>query len=652
MKPTLLIAMTSALILSSCGSKDSQVQPSAAAPVSDSRASAGTVIENSGKNGEWIVEEKTSRDGEVTFRTESLPADRVEEFRKREYRATQLQQVPIDPSFNALLFKVDDAKTKKAVYIAPKLYAYAGKEANKTEPLINDDKGEMTLFFPIILIDGLSDKIESPNRENALITLPENLLVKKKDDLIKFLNKLYAGDGEQNLAALPGCPKEIVLTVAGRRFPIDRDLYLTSDYCHYNKPFTISITLPKSEAMWLLEEGLYSGAAKVSAIFETRVPYVVTKLKIEMNKQKIFEDLSIKLKLNFPYAESEITTEIQKIVKEQAAKISIQGDLNEHLNAIIAQAIDHFFEKMPADPKKEDMSCGNKPVCFKLAYKKQNYDDNFSVEWTHTTNVLSGQNILTETILSSLFDDSVSVLNVKNDGTKKTTGITVYNGAKIDLKLTSLLVDKAIQDVKKERKDNNVVIGETKVPCLMAGGGEGGGGNPGREGIGGGHREGPCTTTQKIYQNQWTEIFTYDVKPVTESILENPIGKAEEVLNNIGFEFQWNEGGKTVSQKCPANLFQRHGDGRKFLITIENVPGCTVFTKNSVNRPIMALYNASQSKAEGIKKGFRTVNWQNQVTADTLRDIDYTLNSVFDAFIMRRGAIRSDPSSKPGVRLL
>jgi hypothetical protein len=641
MKTKLLIAMSSALLLSSCGNKDSQV-PALAAPVVNSGSNAGTIIENKEKNGEWIVEEKSSRDGDVSFRSESLPADRVEEYSRREYRATQLKQVPVDPGYNTQLFRIEGEDTKNAVFVAPKIYAYSGNEANKLEPLVDDDKGTMTLYFPIVFIDGLSETIESPNPENGLIKLPQNLLVQKRAELLKFLNSHYRKDGEQNLASLPGCPKEIVMTVAGEEFVIAKDILLKSDFCQYNKPIYASITLPKARAMWLLEEGLYSGAAKISALFETRVPYIVTKLKIEMNKQKIFEDLAIKLKVNHPYAEVEITTEIQKIVKEQAAKISIQGDFNEHLETIIRQAIDHFFEKMPADPKKEDMSCGNALTCFKLSYKKQNYDDKFSVEWTHTTNVLSGQNILTWTVLSSLFDDSVKVENVKNDGSKRATGLTLYEGSLIDLKVTSLLVEKAKQTQKTTRKDNQVVIGSRPGPdCLFAG-------EPGE----GGHRDYCRREPQKVYQNQWVDTVTYSFEAMSEQIIGSPNGKADEILNNIGFEFQWNENGKTVTRRCAANLFGRYGDGRSMLIKIENVPGCVVFTKNSANRPILALYNSANVKAEGIKVGFRTTNWVGQVTGESIKELDYTVNSIFSGAIMRRGAIKNDSNSKPGIRLL
>lgn len=667
MKTKLLIAMTSALVLSSCGSKDSQV-PAVAAPAVSTPAietRIGTNIEKDSVNGDWQIKEMMTRDGDVYFKWETLPADKAEEYARKEYRSTQMKQVPVDPSYNAQLFRIEGEDSNKAVYIAPKIYAYSGNEANKMEPLIDDERGTMTLFFPIVFIDGLKDTIESPNQENGMIKLPANWLVQNKDSLLKFLNKQFARYGEQNLASLPGCPKRIIMTVAGEEYDIAKSILQQADYCQYNKPIYTSITLPKSKALWLLQEGLYTGAAKISAIFETRVPYTVSKLRIEMNKQKLYEEIAARIEVNHPYAEVELTTEIQKIVRKQAMKISIQGNLNEQLSSIVNQAIAHFFEKMPADPARANLKCGSALTCFKLSYKKQDFEDNFSVEWLQTSDVLSGQNILTWTGLNSLFDDSVQIVDVQNNGTKRTTGLTLYDGALLELKVNSLVVEQVKQTQKSVRTNNNVQIGTTPVrdcremgnaiainPRLLSAMGEGGGGgNAGREGIGGGHRDHCGTTKKPVFENQWYDTVTLGYETSNETVL-NPNGKADEVLNNVGFEFQWNENGKTVTRRCPANLFGRYGDGKSILIKIENVPGCEVFSKNSSNRPILALYNDSTKKAEGIKVGYKYVNWLGQITRESYSPLDYTLKSIYSGTIMRRGSIRTDVNSRPGINLL
>lgn len=643
MKVTLLMALSASLLLSSCGKKESAVDPVTA---NLQQLATGTIIEKTSANGDWKIVEKMSRDGDVYYKSESLPLEKADENARKEYKDTQMKQVAVDPRFNAQLFRIEGKDTNNAVFIAPRVYAYSGNEANKMEPSINDDEGTMTLFFPIVFIDGLSDTIEAPNKDNGLIKLPANLLVQDKAGLERFINKKYESFGEQNLASLAGCPKKIIITVAGREYDIASDILKQADYCQYNKPIYTSVKLPKQEALWLLQKGLYSGAARVSTIFETRVPYTISKFSIEMNKSKLYEEIAARLHVNSPYAEVDLQLEIQKIVKRQAMKISIQGNLNTHLDSIVKQAIDQFFEKMPADPAKADMSCGKAPVCLKLSYKKQTYEENFSVDWIQTSDVLSGQNILTWTGLNSLSDDSVNFENLKNDNSKISTGLTLYEGTLLDLKVSKIDFEQLSQNSKVNMAHNNVEIGKrsewdcsniksVRIPIV-----------PMR-----GPSDGCRKVAVPVMEDQWIETTVLGVAKSIDSVL-NPTGKVDEILANLSFEIQWNENGKNVSKICPASLFERDADGRSILIRIENVPGCEVFTKNSFNRPILSLVNNSSLKIGEFKEGTITKNWRGEVV-NNLKDYSYPIKSSFSGTILRRGSsIRTDIDSKPGANIL
>lgn len=643
MKASLLMALTSTFLFSACGQKEN-LSPAVEALAQQEQVT-GNIIEKNSVNGDWKVLEKMSRDGDVYFKSESLPAEKADENARREYKDTEMKQVAVDPRFNAQLFRIEGKDTMNAVFIAPRIYAYSGNEANKMEPLIDDESGMMTLFFPIVFIDGLSETIEAPNKDNGLIKLPANLLVQDKDGLVRFINKRFGQHGEQNLASLSGCPKKIIITVAGREYDIAGDILKQADYCQYNKPIYTSVRLPKQEALWLLQKGLYSGAAKISTIFETRVPYTISKFSIEMNKAKLYEEIAARLKVDIPYAEIDLQTEIQKIVKRQAMKISIKGNLNEHLNSIVSQAIDQFFEKMPADPSKPDLSCGKAPVCLKLSYKRQTYEETFAVEWIQTSDVLSGQNILTWTGLNSLSDDSVNFENVKNDNSKITTGLSLYEGSLLDLKVMKLDYEKLVQVEKTERKNNIVQVGtKNEMDCIH------------RSRIPMEIRKGEhdfCrNVSTPIFENQWTDVTNYTVERTIESVL-NPNGKVDEILGNITFEFQWNENGKNITRQCPASLFERDADGRSVLIRIENVPGCEVFSKNSANRPMLSLINNSSVQHSEYIEGTKAVNWKGSVVSNSVKKLTSPVKSSFSGTILRRGSsIRTDIDLKPGANLL
>ncbi len=637
MKATLLMAFAVSAVIVSCGKKESVQVPTSESKID--QVTSGTVIEKMGMNGDWKIIERQSRDGDVYFKSESLPLEKANENARKEYKGTQMVEVSADPRFNVQLFRIEGKDTNNAVFIAPRIYAYSGNEANKMEPAINDEDGTMTLFFPIVFIDGLNNTIEAPNKDNGQIKVPANLLIQDKEGLVRFINKKYGDEfGEQNLAALSGCPKKIVITVAGREYDVASDILKQADYCQYNKPIYTSVKLPKKEALWLLQKGLYSGAAKISTIFETRVPYTVAKMSIEMNKSKLYEEIAARLKVNTRYAEVDLRTEITKIVRNQAMKISIQGNMNEHLTSIVGQAINEFFEKMPADPSKADMSCGSSPVCLKLSYTRQSYEENFSVNWIQTSDVLSGQNILTWTGLSSLSDDSVNFENLKNDNSKVATNLTLYDGSLIELKVSKIDYEKLSQNYKTTVAHNNVQIGtkeeERCIDHFLGGNGRG------------------CHSREiPIYQDQWIETTILSVSKALDTIV-NPTGKVDEILSNISFEIQWNENGKNISRICPANLFQRDADGRSILIRIENVPGCEVFSRNSANKPILSLINNSTVKSGEFKEGTITKNWKGDIVEDT-KDYLYPLRSSFSGTVLRRGSsIRTDIDLKPGANIL
>lgn len=620
-------------MLVSCGSKNSA--PASAAPAlqtvsgeSSASMKSEAVIKTVSQNGDWTVKERMTREGDVYYKEETLPREQVNEIARRQYKSTQMKQVTVNPRFNTQLFRIEGKDTNNAVFVAPKIYSFSGSEVARMQPLINEEEGTMTLFFPIMLIDGLSSIVPSPDSQHESIKIPNNLLVQDVEGLNDFISKKYGSYGEQNLARLSGCPKEIIMTIAGRQFDVASDILKSSDYCDYNVPIYTSIKLPKKEALWLLQEGLYSGAALVTAIFETRVPYTVSKFSIEMNKSKLYEEIAARLKVNSPYAEVDLQAELTKIVKQQAMKISIQGNMNEHLNSIVHQAINQFFEKLPADPAKADLSCGSALVCLKLKYTKQSYDENFSVEWLQTSDVLSGQNITTWARLFPLSDANMRFENLKSFGDKKSTELVLMKDDLVELKISKISLESYAQDVKSTSVIHNMVqVGSTSTQvCPEPSDGNGPGGQHPR----------PCrNVSTPIIEDQWTQETIYSAVRNNEETV-NPIGKLDSITDDFVMGFSWYENGIEVTKECPANSFQREGDGRTLLLRITNVPGCEIFTKNSTNKPKLFIINRADSLKTEIKEGKITKNWKGQVD-DKTKPFQYNVKSNFSGEVSIRG---------------
>lgn len=613
-------------VIVSCGKKEHTI-----APILSTTDSG--IINKQSQNGDWVVKERITRDGDVYYKEESLPYDLIGPSVRKEYNNTQMSQVTVNPSFNTQLFRIEGKDTNNAVFVAPKLYAFSSSEVNRMSPLVDEDEGTITLFFPIMLIDGLSPIIPSPDNRHDSINVPVNMLVHDTDSLINFLNKKYSSFGEQNLARLSGCPKELIMTIAGRQFSIASDLLKISDYCDYNVPIYTSIKLPTKEALWLLQEGLYSGAAQIAAVFETRVPYTVSKFTVEMNKSKLYEEIAAKLSIKKLYAEVDLQMEIVKIVKQQAMKISIQGNMTDHLDSIVRQAIDQFFEKMPSDPTKADLSCGS-PICLKLSYNKQTYEEIFSVDWVQTSNVLSGQNITTWARLFPLSDANVR-FDTLESGEAKTTELILMKDDIVDLKVTKIILKNFTQVVRTNLVHNTVVVGSTShVECsgiyslpfeLRSPIGQpGGGGVP------------HCITINTpTYEDHWVDETEYSAIDNSET-MDNPIGKTDIITDSIYFGFSWYENGVLINKECPANSFVREGDGHSLLLRINNVPNCEVFTKNSTNKPKLYVINKDTNSINTFKEGKVSKYW-NGTTTDTTKDVQHQINSNYSGEVSIRG---------------
>lgn len=530
--------------------------------------------------------------------------------------ATEIVTLPFDESrhnVRAFSIKTDD---KKVAYVLPKLYAFMGSDIKQSVPYINKKKKTVLLSFPFMMVDGLQSSVISPNSSYDSIQLPEKLLIRNKEELEAKLNA--------TLVAPPSCPSNLTLFINGKAYK-DSGLYNQTTgqtLCNYNTVMYTSVEVPLEEAKFLLNDGgLRAGYATLQATVNIYAPYKVSSASISFSKSKVYQNIQAHLSIRKPLlGKADMRMEVEKAVKQAAMDITIQGDINTHLNSIIEQAITAFFTPVPADPAKPDMSCGNEKICFKFNYSYQDFSENFSVNYQVSSNQLSLISFLTETPLRSIFDKEIRFENFSTLGGRLNTGLTVNPYDEVELSFSSLIYETLVQDNQTVTVNNVVSVPYTSTEhCRPSGGG-----GRSRGGEAGGNADNFCEVTRYKNENRWIATTTYSGKR-TLNILSQASDEFAKVTDSLLLEFSWQEDGQAKSVTCPVNSFKRRSIGKGLIIQVTNTPDCKVFTARAQNIPKVALVsdaskNLSIATSKAITVGQVVKNWQGALVKSDLRE--------------------------------
>jgi len=372
-----------------------------------------------------VVHQAQAHDRSVTLEKSVMPEEDQRAIRN-EFKSTDLQALPIDSKYNVNLFKIHNVPDyENAVFVAPRLYAYSSADGARLAPRRNRD-GTMSISFPVVLTSGDSAKIQSPNA-TGVIEIPEFLRMQNRDELEVKVKEVYGQ--KKFISRLNGCPKKITVVVGNEEHDATPSDLAKGDYCEQDTPFTVTVKLPETEALHLLQEALYAGIVDVRAVYETRVAYSNTRFKLEFDKTKLFEELSAALSIQAAWADIDARMKVTEVVQRKSMKVQIQGEMNAPLTSIVDQAILSFFTPFRPDPNTTQKECDGKPVCLRLNYNYSKETQTFSVEWLQSTNVMTGQNYLTWTKLKALEDSGVRIEKLSNKntgfGTSRESGLTV-----------------------------------------------------------------------------------------------------------------------------------------------------------------------------------------------------------------------------------
>lgn len=529
----------------------------------------------------WTIRQQVSDPdaGVSVQQTEMPPAER--QARESEYAASALAPYPLNSRYNVSLFRLDGVREYEGhLAIAPKILAYGSRTKGKLIPKRNSD-GTITLTFSVIFTDGLSQKITAPDDESQ-ISVPAPLLVAQREELEKELNGT-------KISPLPGCPKEIYIVASGKKYgatPVDMS---TVEECPINRPFTVSLTLPEAEAWHLLQDELYAYQAEIRAIWETRLPVPVSRVRVEVDRRKMLESLEAELGVNAgPIVEADLRAAIERAARKQIMKVSIQGDLTPAVKTLVEQAMKEFSAPFsPEDPAMAACPAGKDPkvVCLHLRYQSKEASGVFSAQWEHRTMTLKGSRYMTWGKLKPQLDRA-SGFEIDNQTQNWVeTALTAIEGDMLDIEPTRILLEQhAYSEVDATERMQNVCV--RSEPIL----------------------EEKCHLEFQPLVNSWAcLIFPISCTPVPKSICRTeqtgtrcvetqqvkdynrPSAEMVEVQVGQGALPQMYDGmllkftssaptdGTPRETICPLSAFQREGAGSHMTIKLTNTPMCNAF---------------------------------------------------------------------------
>ncbi|MFZ4712505.1 MAG: hypothetical protein ACOYL6_02225 [Bacteriovoracaceae bacterium] len=539
------------------------------------------------------------------------------------YHETDMQPFPISPLFNTQLFQILNIEAyKKILFVPPKLWVYQRVDGGRTAPYENAD-GTVSIQFPMVLVTGLEEKVQDPSGKEIL-TLPESLKVKN-------LDKMPLGDS--SLAALPGCPKKVIINFNGNDYDATPNEFLRGDYCDLSHPFSAVVKLSKKEAEYFLQKAIYQNAAHASVVYETKARFNKARVEIEFNRSKVWTELQAKLKAKLYWAELDVRTHLRDILSKQTMNVNIVGDVSGNMDLLITYAIAQFmmpFEKTDSSDV-TDCDNGTKVACFKLSYDKFKESNEFKVSWYQSDTAMTGQNYVTFAPLQPLTDRKVSIgeegkepLYSGKDGVNNSREImTVVSGDLIELTPTQISKESmTLKEPKKETLSSDVCLEkkEAEKVCVKW-----------TYEPGGCHAQ--CNgvslknTRVKICvqyedrpaqclrsENQWVEMTTYSSEIARTEIINNPVAQFENLFTGMELGFRWVD--KTTGSKkelnCSIDLFDYTADDKTASIRVLDQPTCPVFA-NAKGASVMMFLVNNISKPMKYLEGKLKVNFKNEV---------------------------------------
>ena len=564
-------------------------------------SSPGTVQQNA-----WINQQSAAPDGSVSALQSEMTAAELASIRNS-YKRVNLEQIPIDSKFNAIVFRITDETIPDDLdqaFIAPKLFFYGSEEGGRLASFPNAD-GSTTISFSVAFVDGLTKTVPSPGGDEDIV-LPDNFVLQDQAELETLLKTDFKID--RSLAPLAGCPKKITVSAGGNEFDATPTDLKMGDFCQMNVAIPVSFTLNADEAKSFLMDALPNGLVDVRGVYETRVSFPVSNVKLTFDRTRIYQDLEAELGVKAWIVDADVKAAVTRVMQNQLMKVSIQGDTNEMLSALITQITQQFFLPFNADPSVAGSDgCGTAKICFRLAFDQVSQSNTLEFDWVQATDSITGQNYLTSAQVKATpnqvrigRDESCAADcgRLKNDSTPRELGLTVKSGDEVSIEPDYIVMETSDSVGQTHRVDHPTCV-RSHQQCLQ-----------GIVGL----LEGPnCQTICDENVDEWEDITVYDGN-LTSVIVNQPVGVIAELYQglSLSFESRDEETGEMKTVECPLGVFPQTGDGRSIQVKLQNGPTCSPFDQNGMNTPLLSLVNHISIPGT-ILTGRLVKNWQGTV---------------------------------------
>lgn len=471
-------------------------------------------------------------------------------------KETTLESLNLPTSVNVNAFTVrskGNVRTKQAIYFAPKLYFY--QKSDRAHVKAKQVGDNVLIPLHAILVDGLSETIPSTDGIST-VKLPSSYLVNRAAVKSALAERNY--DPDVSFGPLDGCAKSFKISVAGVTFDVTPETLRDGDQCELNRPFTLNLIVPKSQADYIINEALYYHQLDASVTFQVKVGYVDADVRIQLDRSKIFEKLQASLSAKKPpYAQVDVKATIQKVIQSETFNLFIKGDRTDVINQLIQAAYDSFvipFELKPDQAASPE--CKDATACVNISYEKNTENRNLEISYQQYSTTLAGQNIV-----SLAKPQQILFPEVVFQSSDDTKGAYIDNRPEYQNERNLLITLNPKSIVEIEMFGTKSQIDDTEKSVAVS--------------VSSSSRCGDRDVTKRC---KWTEHNTYvnrtysgpkmtDVKPAAGNLIGKP--GAQLYLRFVTAD------GYTI--KCSLNQMNATGLGDRYIIKIQNSPGCHLF---------------------------------------------------------------------------
>ncbi len=485
-------------------------------------------------------------------------------------KETTLESLNLPTSLNVNAFTVrskGNVRTKQAVYFAPKLYFY--QKADRAHVKAKQVGDNVLIPLHAILVDGLSETIPSTDGIST-VKLPASYLVNIGAVKGALADRNY--DPNVSFGPLDGCAKSFKIAVAGVTFDVTPETLRDGDQCELNRPFTLNLVVPKSQADYIINEALYYHQLDASVTFQVKVGYVDADVRIQLDRSKIFEKLQASLSAKKPpYAQVDIKATIQKVIQSETFNLFIKGDRTDVVNQLIQAAYDSFvipFELKPDQSAPPE--CKETAACLNISYEKNSESRNLEISYQQYSTTLAGQNIVSlakpqqilfpEVVFQSSDDAKGAYIDNRTDQQNERNLLITLNPksiVEIEMFGTKAQIDDTDKSVTVNiSSDSSCGARDITKRCKW--------------------------TNNNIYVNRvYAGPKMTDIKNAAGNLIGQP--GAQLYLKFVKSDGQ--------IAKCSFDQMSATGLGDRYIIKIQNSPGCHIFKdENNKNEQVSASF--------------------------------------------------------------